>query len=79
MEPNLTIYEIAVRYCLMALFVGIGAALTNPTGNWVSILGYILMVIGVIYFLMAILAYDPTKGSNKKALEEAEEDFKDVA
>ena len=74
MEPNLTIYEIGVRYCIMALFTGIGAGLTSYDGI-LETLGYLSMVMGIVFFLMAILGYDPTKGANKKAKEESKQDF----
>lgn len=74
MEPNLTIYEIAVRYTIMALFTGIGAGLTSFDG-FVGTLGYIFMVIGVVFFLMSILGFDPTKGENKEAQAQSKEDF----
>lgn len=77
MEQNINIYEIAVRYSIMALLMGVGAGITSFDG-FLNILGYILMVIGVVFFLMSILAIDPTKGENKEALQKAKEDFEDV-
>lgn len=74
MEPNLNIYNIALRYIIMALLVGIGAGLTSLDG-FVGTLGYVSMAFGVVYFLYCILAYDPTKGENKEALEQAAKDF----
>lgn len=74
MEPNLNIYNIAVRYTIMALFTGIGAGLTSFDG-FVGTLGFVFMVIGVVFFLMSVLAYDPTKGDNKEELEKSKQDF----
>ena len=75
MEPNLNIYQIAFRYVLMALFVGLGAAATSMDGIW-STLGYIGMAIGMVFFLTAILAYCPIHGAmSKTTIKEAAEDF----
>ncbi|MFT4969021.1 MAG: hypothetical protein ACI9O4_000766 [Chitinophagales bacterium] len=74
MEPNLTIYQIAIRYIIMALFTGIGAGLTSIDG-FLGTLGYVFMVIGIGLFLVNILGYDPTVGKNKDGKEEAKEDF----
>ncbi|MDA8979648.1 hypothetical protein N9G63_01270 [Chitinophagales bacterium] len=74
MEPNLNIYNIAIRYVIMALFTGVGAGLTSFDG-FINTLGYVFMVIGVVFFLMSVLAFDPTKGDNKEAMKQSEQDF----
>lgn len=74
MEPNLNIYNIAIRYIIMALFTGVGAGLTSFDG-FLSTLGYVFMVIGVVVFLMSVLGYDPTKGDNTEAMKQSEQDF----
>lgn len=74
MEPNLTIYEIAVRYSIMAMFTGVGAGLTSFDG-FLNVLGFIFMVIGILFFLMSVLGFDPTKGANKEAQAKGKEDF----
>lgn len=77
MEPNLNIYQIAFRYVLMALFVGCGAAMTSLDG-FLSILGYLFMALGMVFFLTAILAYCPIHGAfSKDTIKEAAQDFAD--
>lgn len=49
MEMNLSIYDVAMRYVLMATVTIIGAL----SGH------YWLMIVGVVFFLTAILAYCP--------------------
>ena len=60
----------------MALFTGVGAGLTSFDG-FLGTLGYVSMFVGIVFFLMAILGYDPTKGANKQAKEESKQDFID--
>jgi hypothetical protein len=71
---NLNIYELAIRYVTMAFLVGIGAGLTS-FGGFLNILGFILMSVGMLTFLICVLGMDPTKGDNKKAIDDANEDF----
>lgn len=74
MDQNITIYQIAVRYSAMALLTGTGAGLTSLDGFW-NILGFVLMTLGVLTFLVCVLGIDPTVGENKEAKEEAKKDF----
>lgn len=74
MDQNITIYQIAIRYMAMALFTGIGAGLTSFDG-FLNILGFVLMILGVITFLVCVLGIDPTQGENKEAKETAKKDF----
>lgn len=76
MNPNLDVYQIAIRYSLSFLISGIGAFITNYDG-FLHILGYILIAVGMAYLLSAILGMDPLKGENKEKLDAAAEDFKD--
>lgn len=74
MEQNLNIYQIALRYCAMALLVGVGAGISDLDG-FVGILGYILMALGMITFLVCVLGMDPTQGENTEAKAAAKKDF----
>jgi len=71
MEPNLNIYQVTFMYSLMALFCGVGAW-NASTESAIGYLGFLSIVVGVICFLSAILAYNPFLKNKKK---EAEEDF----
>lgn len=74
MDQNINIYEIALRYVVMALLVGVGAGITSFDGIW-NILGFVMMAVGVLTFLICVLGMDPFKGENKEAIESAKEDF----
>ena len=74
MKMNLSIYQIALRYCAMALLVGIGAGISDFDG-FLGTLGYLLMAVGILTFLIVVLGIDPTQGENEEILEEAKKDF----
>ena len=74
MDQNLNIYEIALRYVVMALLVGIGAGITSFDG-FLNTLGFVMMALGMATFLVCVLGIDPLKGENKEAKEAAKQDF----
>lgn len=71
MDHNLSLYGIAIRY-ILCLFSGMIGGLSYAGNN---IVGYIFLTLTVVFFLEAILAYDPIVallGKNK-----SKESFKD--
>ena len=55
MEHNLSLYGIGFRY-LLCLFSGMIGGLSYSSS---AIFGYVLLTLSVVFFLEAILAYDP--------------------
>jgi hypothetical protein len=74
MDQNLTIYQIALRYVIMAFLVGIGAGITSFDG-FLNILGFVMMALGMATFLVCVLGIDPFVGKNKDAKEASKQDF----
>lgn len=71
MEHNLGLYGIGIRY-ILCLFSGMIGGLVYPTS---FIIGFIFLSLTVVFFLEAILAFDPIvhfmgKGKAKEAVED---------
>ncbi len=58
----------------MAAFMIIGAGITS-FGGVISIIGYVLMSLGVITCLVCILGMDPLTGDNQEGMDAAKKDF----
>ena len=72
MDHNLNLYGIAIRY-ILCLFSGMIGGLSY-SGN--QVVGYIFLTLAVVFFLEAILAYDPIVAIFSKT-NKAKESFKD--
>lgn len=55
MEHNLSLYGIGLRY-ILCLFSGMIGGLTYSSS---AIFGFVLLTLAVVFFLEAILAFDP--------------------
>lgn len=71
MEHNLSLYGIGIRY-ILCLFAGMIGGLAHSNN---VLFGYVFLTLSVVFFLEAILAFDPIVfllGKNK-----AKDSFKD--
>jgi len=71
MEHNLSVYGVALRYALCVIFGMIGGLLYSS----MTVLGIVLALLSVMFFLEAILAWSPLvyfmgKDNSKKAVDD---------
>lgn len=55
MEHNLSLYGIGIRY-ILCLFSGMIGGLSYSSS---TVFGFVLLILSVVFFLEAILAFDP--------------------